>query len=226
MLKLPKSIRDLRYRLFFGLILSRRFELATLCAPGSVCPWTICPDGLNANSVIYSGGVGSDISFEHELVRRFGCEVVLLDPSPMGLKTMALPENNIPQFHYFRLALSGRTGTLELASPLQGDWSAKHNSSVKIEVPCTDLLSLMRQNHHDHIDFLKLDIEGSEYEVIDDFLKRRIPVHQLSVEFHHSIIPGIRRSQTIRVIFKLIARGYKSICLEGENYTFILNQKV
>lgn len=220
--KLPKFIRDLRHRLFFGLILSRRFNLATLCAPGSVCPWTICPDGLNAKSVIYSGGVGSDISFEHELVRRFGCEVVLLDPSPTGVKTMALPENNIPQFRYFPLALAGSTGRIELASPLQGDWSAKHNSSVKVDVPCTDLLSVMRQNQHDHIDLLKLDIEGSEYEVIDDFLKRRIPVRQLSVEFHHAIIPGIRRSQSIRAIFKLIARGYKLICREGENYTFIL----
>lgn len=220
--KLPKFIRDLRHRLFFGLILSRRFNLATLCAPGSVCPWTICPDGLNSKSVIYSGGVGSDISFEHELVRRFGCEVVLLDPSPTGVKTMALPENNIPQFHYFQLGLAGHSGKLELGSPLQGDWSASVNSATKVEVPCTDLPSLMRQNQHDHIDLLKLDIEGSEYDVIDDFLTRRIPVRQLSVEFHHAIIPGIRRSQSIRAMFKLIGRGYKLICQEGENYTFIL----
>jgi hypothetical protein len=67
-----------------------------------------------------------------------------------------------------------------------------------------------------------LDIEGSEYEVIDDFLKRRIPVRQLSVEFHHALIPGIRRSRTIRSIFKLLAHGYKLICQDGENYTFIL----
>jgi FkbM family methyltransferase len=221
--KLPKFIRDLRYRLFFGMILSRRFNLITLCAPGSICPWTICPDGLNAKSIIYSGGVGSDISFEHELVRRFSCEVVLLDPSPTGVKTMALPENKIPEFHYFPLALAGCTGRLNLAPPPHGDsWSVENDSTVKVDVPCTDLLSLMRQNRHDHIDLLKLDIEGSEYDVIDDFLKRKIPVRQLSVEFHHAIIPGIRRSQSIRAVFKLIARGYKLICQEGENYTFIL----
>jgi FkbM family methyltransferase len=220
--KLPKFIRDLRYRLFFGLLLSRRFKLVTLCGPGSICPWTICPDGLNAKSVIYSGGVGSDISFEHELARRFGCKVVLLDPSPTGVKTMALPENKIPQFHYFPVALAGCAGRLDLASPLHGDsWSVKNDSTVKVDVPCTDLLSLMRQNQHDHIDLLKLDIEGSEYEVIDDFLKRRIPVRQVSVEFHHTLIPGIRRSRTIRAIFKLIASGYKLISQEGENYTFI-----
>lgn len=222
--RLPSVIRDLRYRLFFGLVLNRGFKLATLCAPGSICPWTICPDGLNAKSIIYSGGVGSDISFEHELVKQFGCDVFLLDPSPTGVKTMALPENKISQFHYFALALAGRVGTLELGSPVQGDWSASINSATMVQVSCTDLPSLLRQNGHDHIDLLKLDIEGSEYEVIDDILKLRILVRQISVEFHHAIIPGIRRSQTIRSIFKLLAGGYKLICQEGENYTFIFGR--
>jgi hypothetical protein len=112
-----------------------------------------------------------------------------------------------------------------MAPPLvpQGDsWHARNDSTAKITVPCTDLLSLMRQNRHEHIDLLKLDIEGSEYEVIGDFLKRRIPVRQICTEFHHGILPGIRRTQTIRSILKLITRGYKLISMEGANHTFIL----
>jgi len=202
---------------------NRRFELITLCAPGSICPWTICPDGLNAKSVIYSGGVGSDISFEHELVKKFDCAVVLFDPSPTGIKTMALPENKIPQFRHFPLALAAHAGKLTMAPPLdpQGDsWFAQDEGSAKIEVPCTDLQSLMAQNGHQHIDLLKLDIEASEYEVIDDLLQRRIPIRQICVEFHHGIVPGIRRGQTIRSMLKLIARGYKLLNQEGANHTF------
>lgn len=224
--KLPKPIRDLRYQLFCKLFVNRRFRVITLCAPGSICPWTICPDGLNAKSIVYSGGIGSDISFEHELVKQFGCDIVLLDPSPTGMKTMALPENNIPQFHYFPSALAAHTGKLNLGPPRQGDsWSVRNDSSDRIGVSCTDLLSLMRQSHHDRIDLLKMDIEGSEYEVIDDFLKHRIPIRQLCVEFHHALIPGIRRFQTIRSILKLVFRGYKLISQEGENYTFILDRQ-
>jgi FkbM family methyltransferase len=222
MISLSWKFADVRYRLFYGLLLRRGFELVTLCAPGSICPWTICPKGLNAGSVVYSGGVGSDISFEHELVKKFGCDVVLLDPTPAGLRTMSLPENRIPQFHYFPQALAARTGKLSLAPPPDGgdSWFAR-NDGAPMEVSCTDLGSLMAGNGHQHIDLLKLDIEGCEYEVIDDLLLRRIPIRQICVEFHHGIVPDIRRSQTIRSMLKLITRGYKLLNQEGANHTFL-----
>lgn len=218
-----RKLKNIRYRVFYGLLL-RRAELVTLCAPGSICPWTICPSGLNAASVVYSAGVGSDISFEHELVRRFGCNVLLCDPSPTGRRTMALPENQIPQFRFLPVALAGRPGRLKLAPPLdpQGDsWFANSRANEGVEVPCTDLETLMREQGHDHIDLLKLDIEGCEYEVIDHLLKRRLPVQQLCVEFHHGILPDIRRSQTIRTMLALIARGFRLVNQTGANHTFI-----
>ena len=222
---LPEGLRNLRYRLFYGLVLSRGFELTTLGAADSICKWTICPTGLNSRSVVYSGGLGRDISFEHALLTRFGCEMVLYDPSPGALETMARPENQVPQFHFFRTALAARNGKVALAPPLdpKGDsWFARNDGTGTIEVPCTDLPSLMAQNRHQHVDLLKLDIEGCEYEVIDDLLKRRIPVRQICVEFHHGILPGIRRRQTIRSMLKLLARGYKLLNQEGANHTFIL----
>jgi FkbM family methyltransferase len=219
-----QAFRDLRYRLFYGLVLRKRSDLATLCAPASICPWTICTTGLDRNSIIYSGGVGSDISFEHELVRRFGCKVVLLDPSPTGVRTMAMGENKIPQFNYFPVALAGHTGALRMAPPLvaNGDsWYTTREGRAEVEVSCTDLTTLMARNKNEHIDLLKLDIEGSEYEVIDDILKRAIPIKQICVEYHHGILPGIRRSQSIRSMLKLMRRGYRLVRQEGLNHTFI-----
>ena len=222
---LPKVLRDFRYQFFYGLALSRGFELTTLGAADSICKWTICPTGLSSSSVVYSGGLGRDISFEHALLARFGCKMVLYDPSPGALETMARTENQVPQFHFFPTALTARKGTLALAPPLdpKGDsWFARNDGTGKIEVPCTDLPSLMAQNRHQHVDLLKLDIEGCEYEVIDDLLKRRVPVRQICVEFHHGIIPGIGRGQTIRSMLKLLARGYKLVNQEGFNHTFVL----
>jgi len=219
-----KTLKDLRYRLFYGALLHRGFALKTLCAPGSICPWTICPVGLNAKSIVYSAGVGSDISFEHELVKQFGCTVLLLDPSPTGLQTMSLAENKIPEFRHLPLALAAHNGTLNMAPPLdaKGDsWFAQKDTAKKHEVRCTDLQSLMTQNSHKQTDLLKLDIEGCEYEVLEDLLRRQLPVRQIAVEYHHGLVPGITRGQTIRSMLKLISRGYKLICQEGANHTFI-----
>ena len=53
MLKLPKVLRDLRYRVFHGSLLKCGYELSTLGDRSYGVQWTICPCGLNANSVVY-----------------------------------------------------------------------------------------------------------------------------------------------------------------------------
>jgi FkbM family methyltransferase len=219
---LPRFLRGLRYRAFYALLINRKFKLVTLGDQSYGLQWTICPTGLGPESVVYSGGVGEDISFEHELVGQFGCNILLLDPSPTGLKTMERPENQVPQFRFFPMALAARSGKLTLAPPQDGlSWFAREDAEATLEVPCWDLQSIMRQQRHTRIDLLKLDIEGCEYEVINAFLEQRIPIRQICVEFHHGVLPNIRRSQTVRSILKLRARGYKLLCQEGGNHTFI-----
>jgi FkbM family methyltransferase len=215
--------KDLRYRIFYGLVLNRRYAIKTLGDPKGICQWNICPAGLGPKSVVYSGGLGTDVSFEHDLVKQFGCELVLYDPSPFGLQTMSLPENQLPQFHYCAVALAGRCGKLSMAGAKPGEscWFPRNDGSGENEVACIDLQSLMKQNGHQQIDLLKLDIEGAEYEVIEDFLQRRIPVRQVCVEYHHGILPGFTRSQTVSSILKLLSHGYKLIDQAGNNHTFV-----
>lgn len=224
MLKLPKFFRDWRYRLFYALLTKRGYPLLEL--GHAECAWAFFPDGLNANSIIYSGGIGKDISFEHALVQKFGCSIVLFDPSPTGLETMALPENKIPEFKFHPVALAGFCGVLNFAPPGcvdEGSWSMQRKDSATLEVPCVNLSTFLEQNQHQQIDLLKIDIEGSEYEVIDDLIQHKIPVRQLLVEFHHGNIhlPGIVRKQSIRAIFKLRAAGYFLVNQIGSNYTFL-----
>ena len=221
---LIKRLRDLRYKIFYGMALSRRFHLVTLGAPESICKWTICPTGLGPDSIIYSAGVGSDITFEHALVKNFQCRIVLIDPSPTGVKTMGLSENMIPQFRFFPVALAGHSGKVTLAPPLdaEGDsWFAQSDAPGLLQVASEDVGSLMQRNGHAHIDLLKLDIEGCEYEVIESILKHRLSIGQIAVEFHHGILPGFTRGQTIQTMLKLITHGYTLVDQTGANHTFV-----
>ena len=213
----------MRYRLFYGLLLNRSYKLMMLGNRETECNWNFHPNILNSKSVVYCGGVGKDISFEHSLVQKFGCPVVLFDPSPTGLATMALPENQIPQFKFIPVGLAGSCKVLKLSPPKwpeEGSWFKHDGRGEVIEVPCEDLATLMQKNGHEHIDLLKIDIEGAEYEVIDDLLKRRLPVKQVLVEFHHGILPGYKRSETIRAILKMIGSGYKMLDQQGTNHVF------
>ena len=221
---LIRALKDFRYHAFYGIMQSRGWPVLELGERSTGCSWHFCPEGLHARSIVYSGGVGRDVTFEHALVKRFGCALVLFDPSPTGRETMALPENQIPQFKFHPVALSGRCGTLKFAPPqnaAEESWFTHDNVPGMVEVPAVDLATLMERNGHDHIDLLKIDIEGAEYEVLDHLLARRLNVRQVAVEFHHSNLPGIRRSQSIRSILKLRWAGYKLINQSGNNHTFV-----
>ena len=223
---LPRFVRDIRYRLFYGALTKRGVPLIELGNRSTACAWTFCPEGLSTDSIIYSAGVGKDITFEHGLVKRFGCRVFLYDPSPTGVETMSLAENKIPQFIFSPTGLAGKCGVLKLAPPgceAEGSWSRQRKDAATLEVPCQDLSTLLRINQHDHIDLLKIDIEGCEYEVINDMLNRRLPVKQLLVEFHHDNIhlPGIRRNDTLRAILKMVGGGYHLLNQEGGNHAFL-----
>jgi len=223
-MSLITGLKQLRYRIFYGLFLRRGYQLTMLGNRHNECCWNFWPAGLNANSIVYSGGVGKDISFEHELVQQFGCKVFLFDPSPTGCETMALPAHQLPQFKFDPVGVAGSCKTLKLAPPVypeEGSWFKSEGEGKTIEVRCLDLTTLMKQNGHDHIDLLKIDIEGAEYEVLEDLLAKRLPVRQVLVEFHHDILPGFKRSDTIRAIVKMAAAGYKLLDQFGTNHVFL-----
>jgi FkbM family methyltransferase len=222
---LMRRFKDLRYRLFYGALLRRNLKLLTL---GTSCSWNFYPGDLNPQSVIYCGGIGRDVTFEYALVQNFGCSIVMFDPSPTGMETMAKLENKIPQFKFFPVALTDHCGTIKLAPPQnadEGSWFAQTGDKASLEVSCVDLRTLMSRNGHDHVDLLKIDIEGAEYGVLDDLLKNRIPVKQVLVEFHHGILPGVRRGDSIRAILKMATAGYSLINHAGSNHAFYLSPR-
>ena len=47
--------------------------------------WVI-PDNFNSSSICYFAGVGEDITFDVEFVKRYECEVHLFDPTPRAIK--------------------------------------------------------------------------------------------------------------------------------------------
>lgn len=221
---LDRRFRNLRYEIFYGLFLRNGYKLQALGNAATECRWIFCPAGLDAKSVVYSGGVGRDISFEHELVERFGCCVHLYDPSPTGDATMRLPENRIEQLKFSAVGLAGKPGVLHLAPPQdtkEGSWFQADRGAEAIEVPCKDLATLMRENGHTHIDLLKIDIEGAEYEVLDSILSQRLDVRQVLVEFHHGILPGITRGQSILRIVRMTMAGFRLVKQDGSNHTFV-----
>jgi len=92
--------------------------------------------------------------------------------------------------------------------------NVEEKGSVSTEL--NRLQTLIKKNNHDDVAILKMDIEGSEYKVFDDFLRTNLPVKQLLVEFHHRFFAE-GASRTKRIISKLNDSGYRVFGVSKSN---------
>jgi FkbM family methyltransferase len=187
---------------------------------------------VNSCSVVYSLGIGEDISFDLSLIARVGAEIHAFDPTPRvasWLAAQSLPD----KFHFYPSAIAGQDGHETFYLPRQTRWishsllPARQYSAESITVPVMRLSTGMRVLGHRTIDVLKMDIEGAEYAVIEEIVRENISVGQLLVEFHHRLSTvGIR--ETKRALAALENHGMRIsyICPRKEVFTLVARSVV
>ena len=218
-------LRAALHKSFDGLFCGRWPDVERL---GHNSGWHIKTSGIDSDSVVYCAGVGQDVSFELALSERFGSMVHLFDPSPTGIGTMSLKENQAAGLIFHPIGLAGESGEQEFGEPTdpaEGSFSTANKYTKSIKFDCTSLADFMREQGHDHVDLLKMDIEGSEYGVLDALLRDRLPVRMLCCEFHH-FLHGYSRLTTLRCILRLKQGGYSLIHKDHHDYTFLWVGKV
>ena len=185
------------------------------------------PSLVRRDSVVYSIGIGEDISFDLSLIARFGLDIEAFDPTPKvaaWLATQSLP----PQFHFHDVGIAGHDGPETFYLPPRTDWvshsvvSTRQFARDSVRFPVMRLSTAMQLQNHDRIDVLKMDIEGAEYAVIEEIVREKIPVTQLLLEFHHRL-SSIGTGKTRRALSLLAARGMKIsfVCPRKEIFTLV-----
>lgn len=66
-----------------------------------------------------------------------------------------------------------------------------------------------------------MDIEGAEYGVIEDIIKKSILTRQILVEFHHRFDP-FSMADTKKAIYSLINKGYEVFYISDNFQEFSL----
>lgn len=170
---------------------------------------------LGPSAIVYAFGAGEDLFAETEIARWFGCDVHIFDPTPRsrahydamrtaiaaGQPFGAIGESrnylispaHLERLHFTDVGLWDRDETVSFFAPAVASHVSHSITNIQktehaIEVPVRTLATLMAERGHDHIDFLKLDIEGAEYRVLDDILRPRatpLAIGSMYVEFHH-----------------------------------------
>lgn len=149
----------------------------------------VADEQLNRDSIVYSFGVGEDISFDRSIKKQYSCQIYLFDPTPRSeswLKTQC----DFCDYNYLKVGLAKKSGEKQFYLPKNNDHvsgSLTNRQGLNQDsISCTflNLREIMQKLQHNYVDLIKMDIEGEEYEVIRDLLNMGVIFGQIIVEFH------------------------------------------
>jgi FkbM family methyltransferase len=177
----------------------------------------ICLDLITPGSTIISGGVGNDVRFELQLIEKKNTKVIGLDPTTVAETFIEREKQSYPKlktnYTYLKKALSNTNEKIKMfygENDFMSSISSHHRDAKDgnfFYCEATTLGSLL--NEYKNVSYLKIDIEGAEYAILEEM--KEISVPQISIEFHHHCSDEYTLEQSIRLIKKIEAMGYDVI---------------
>lgn len=173
----------------------------------------VATDYINENSIVYSFGIGEDISFDTALIKKYHCKIHGFDPTPKSIRWISAQE--LPNgFKFYDFGINDKSEKAIFYFPknpnfVSGSVIAQSNVNTEegIEVDLKTLKDTAELLGHKKIDVLKMDIEGSEYAVLEEILQSRFEIGQILVEFHDRFFED-GRERTIHILNEMKKSGY------------------
>jgi len=164
------------------------------------------------NSTVISAGVGEDISFDLELIKNKSCNIVGVDPTEKSARYIRKNPND--NFKFIQKALySNSNQKIKMYKNQNPEWVSESVTTTHNMVSDWDCYDAITTNVEDllkeynNVSILKMDIEGSEYEVLNNLKELSIP--QLCVEFHY-FCTDYTLEDTKKCIKHLTGLGYNN----------------
>jgi FkbM family methyltransferase len=193
--------------------------------------WVIPTALFDSQSICYCVGCGDDISFDLELINKFNCNVFGFDPTPKAIEYVKGLVANNPKYILTEVGLWDKEDTLKFYVPKNPNHISHSLTNLQktedyIQVKVKRLKEIMKENGHEKLDLIKLDIEGAEYRVLESIINDNLDIKIICVEYDEcfAALDNQYKSRIRSSVNSLLKYGYSMVCSQGNgNYTFIKN---
>lgn len=224
--------------------------------------WSFFDDKDLENKIIISAGLGEDASFDIELINKYNCKIIAVDPTPRAIdhynkiiKSTGEPKNDSYQeggnqiiSSYDLTNINNKNFILvkrglhnldnkELkffAPPNKNhvsysiiDWQNNYKKeSDFIKIKTISVKSILKEFDIKNFEMIKLDIEGSEVEVLNQMIDDKIFPNQILVEFDElNKINKVSIERFFDIHQKLLSKEYKLIRTKSKFPDFLYIKK-
>jgi FkbM family methyltransferase len=192
------------------------------------CYWVV--DRLGPQSTIIDMGLGFDADFSQAMIERFGLKSIGFDPTRKHQESLRkIADSSSGRFEVNDLAIGPQRQMTTFnesqqnvsGSMLNDHPNVLHDSISSYDVQVITVADALAKA--EKIDLVKMDIEGAEYDVLeqtpDEVIRR---VDQWIVEFHHDMIERFHFSRTRRNIQRFKRLGYEVFTRDNVNFLFYI----
>jgi FkbM family methyltransferase len=185
--------------------------------------WSVDLDSIKSGDCIIDAGLGEDISLLQELSKYYEINIIGIDPTEKSHKYVE--SLNLSNLKLYKKAIAKNgISNIEFFKNSNPNYVSEsyfnEHSSVSLESYKTDCVSFKELIEKYNPSFIKMDIEGAEYDVLEEC----IGVNQICVEFHHHCVSSKNFNDTINSVKMMMSNGYKLISSRNDiEFTFLKN---
>ena len=175
--------------------------------------WTVPGNPIDFTWTCYCVGAGGDISFERELLSRYGATVRSFEPDEDYIGRIEVDPQDESRFSAHQVAIAPADGPLRMQrTHIPGSRSLSpadlYDTHDYVEVSGRSLRSLMDEFSDDTVELLKVDVEGGEYDLLPTLDLLDMGVRVFCIQLHHTgtvrdareLIAGVQ-AQGFRLVF-------------------------
>lgn len=183
------------------------------------------------NPIIIDVGCAADPDFSLHMMNKFGFSSVGIDPTRKHFSSLKkIEEESGGKFRHLPLAVADKSAELTFNESVKNDsgslmdshTNVTNDETIQYTVKAVTISDLMKELNVEEIDYLKLDLEGIEYSLLEKISKEDLLLcKQIFIEFHHHCIDEYQIKDTLRLVKRIEGFGFKYYSVDNHNYLFV-----
>jgi FkbM family methyltransferase len=154
---------------------------------------------LAKSSVVFDVG-GYEGEFAQKIYDKYQCTVYVFEPVEAFAKNIEalFPKSN-KKIHVYAYGLAGETRSEKMSVEEFTSSTFKESKNTK-QVKLVDIIKFCEDNKIKHIDLIKVNIEGGEYELLERIIDTGFinKIDRIQVQFHDFVPMGEARMEKIQ----------------------------